>query len=133
MIKDPYEDNRLRVQMLPLMDIIFILLAFLVYSMISMVEYHGFEINLPKASNATVENRQHISLTIDKENNLFVENDRSSFNDLIKDIMTKKIVKSDISIYVVGDKRSDLGTIIKVLDILRSAGIDSVSFECKDE
>ena len=38
-----------RIELIPLIDIIFLLLVFFIYSMLSMVVYRGIPVNLPAA------------------------------------------------------------------------------------
>ena len=53
-----------RIEMLPLIDIVFLLLAFFIYAMLSMAVHHGQPVDLPQSSSATPEPEEAISITI---------------------------------------------------------------------
>ena len=67
-----YETRKARVEMLPLIDVVFLLLVFFIYAMLSMVVHHGLKIELPSAGTAVLEQKDYIDITIDAENHLYL-------------------------------------------------------------
>ena len=65
-ISSGYEAKKARVEMLPLIDVVFLLLVFFIYAMVSMVVHRGIQIDLPSAGTATLESEDYISITIDE-------------------------------------------------------------------
>ncbi|MEA3548433.1 MAG: biopolymer transporter ExbD, partial [Thermodesulfobacteriota bacterium] len=53
-----------RIEMLPLIDIVFLLLVFFIYAMLSMAVHHGQSVDLPQSSSAVLEMQDAISITI---------------------------------------------------------------------
>ena len=131
-IASGYEDRKARLEMVPLIDVIFLLLVFFIYAMLSMTIHRGIIVDLPEIFNAKIDNRKNVAITITKENRLYVNKVETPIDDLINEIQRQNSL--DDSIFIVnGDKKADLGIAIKVLDRLRTAGIDEVSFECTVE
>ena len=67
-----YETKKARVEMLPLIDVVFLLLVFFIYAMVSMVVHRGIKVDLPQAGTAAMERDDFISITLDAENRLFL-------------------------------------------------------------
>ena len=116
--------------MLPLIDVVFLLLVFFIYAMLSMVVHQGLRVELPNASTAEVDRNEYINITIAKDNSIFVRKERVELSELIEKVMEYVDKKTDIPVFINGDSRADLGVAIKILDLLKSAGVKEVSFEC---
>lgn len=130
MISSGYENRKVRIEMLPLIDVVFLLLVFFIYAMLSMVVHQGLRVELPNASTAEVDRNEYINITIAKDNSIFVRKERVELSELIEKVMEYVDKKTDIPVFINGDSRADLGVAIKILDLLKSAGVKEVSFEC---
>ncbi len=55
-----------RIEMMPLIDIVFLLLVFFIYAMLSMAVHRGLRLDLPESSQAVINRQSHepISLSI---------------------------------------------------------------------
>ena len=133
MISSGYENRKARVEMLPLIDVVFLLLVFFIYAMLSMVVHHGLRVELPSASTSEVDRNEYVSITITKDNSIFVRKERVELSGLIEKVMEHADKKTDIPVFINGDRRADIGIAIGVLDLLKSVGIKEVSFECVEE
>jgi biopolymer transport protein ExbD len=133
MISSGYENRKARVEMLPLIDVVFLLLVFFIYAMLSMVVHRGLRVELPSASTAEADKNEYISITIAKDNSIFVRKQPVELSGLIEKVMEHADKKNGISVFISGDRRADIGTAIRVLDLLKIAGIKEVSFECTEE
>jgi biopolymer transport protein ExbD len=47
-----YEERKARIEMVPLIDCMFLLLVFFMYAMVSMTVHRGIRVNLPKGAGA---------------------------------------------------------------------------------
>ncbi len=133
MVKSGYETKAARIEILPLIDVIFLLLVFFIYAMVSMVTNRGLKVELPKAMTAQVNQQEYIGITIKADNQLFVNKNKVTLEELI--IRVTALVENDESLPVIvsGDRRADLGVAIEILDRLNQAEIRKVSFECTEE
>lgn len=127
-----YETKKARVEMLPLIDVVFLLLVFFIYAMVSMVVHRGLKVDLPSAGTAAMEQNDPISITIDADNQLFLNGEPTDAEGLAKRVL---LLRSDNNkpVFIEGDKQADLGLAIELLDNLKKAGIEEVSFSCKPE
>jgi biopolymer transport protein ExbD len=116
-----------RIEMIPLIDIVFLLLVFFIYAMLSMVVHRGFKVELPKAATAEIDRKDYVSITIDKDNKIFLNKAEVLLEDLLEKVTT--IAEAGTKIFINGDKEADLGVVINVLDTLRKDEIKEVYFE----
>ena len=123
-----YETKKARVEMLPLIDVVFLLLVFFIYAMLSMVVHHGLKIELPSAGTAVLEQNDYIDITIDAENHLYLNSHPVGLDDLPGRVL--ELRDGDKPVFINGDQTADLGLAIELLDMLKRSGIEEVSFSC---
>jgi biopolymer transport protein ExbD len=116
-----------RIEMIPLIDVVFLILVFLIYAILSMVIHRGFEVDLPQATTAEIDKEDYVSITVDKENRILLDKEEVLIDNLSEEIRTK--VEKGVKIFINGDKEADLGVVINVLDTLRRGEIKEVYFE----
>ena len=126
-----YENRRARIEIIPLIDIVFLLLVFFIYAMLSMTVHRGLRVELPSASTAQVDKRDYVDISINRDNQIFVNGVRVTLDDFTTEIF--KAGNRDKPVFISGDQRADLGLAISILDRLRKAGISDVSFETRQE
>ena len=127
-----YEAKKARVEMLPLIDVVFLLLVFFIYAMVSMVMHHGIKVDLPSAGSASMEQEDYISISIDADNQLFLNQEPVEIQGLAERIKAQR-GESNKPVFIDGDSKADLGLAIELLDDLKKAGIEEISFSCKKE
>ena len=127
-----YEAKKARVEMLPLIDVVFLLLVFFIYAMVSMVVHHGIKVDLPSAGTASMEQDDYISISIDTENGLFLNKEPVESEGLAERVQALR-GHSNKPVFIDGDAKADLGFAIELLDDLKKAGIEEISFSCKKE
>ncbi|MDF7823755.1 biopolymer transporter ExbD [Pontiellaceae bacterium B12227] len=127
-----YEAKKARVEMLPLIDVVFLLLVFFIYAMVSMVVHHGIKVDLPSAGTASMEQNDYISISIDAENGLFLNKEPVEAEGLAGRVQLLR-GQSNKPVFIDGDSKADLGLAIELLDDLKKAGIEEISFSCKKE
>ena len=117
-------------EMLPLIDVVFLLLVFFIYAMLSMVVHHGLKIELPSAGTAAQDRNDYIDITIDAENHLYLNTLPVGLEDLAG--LVRELRGGDMKpVFINGDQSADLGLAIELLDLLKRSGIEEVSFSCK--
>jgi len=126
-ISSGYENKKPRVEMLPLIDIVFLLLVFFIYAMLSMSVHRGLKVELPQAATASRDQREHVNIVITRNNELLVNDDPVTLETLAEKVGELKT--NNPAVFIRGDRRADLGLAVEVLDRLRGAGVHDVSFE----
>jgi biopolymer transport protein ExbD len=131
-LRSGYEGKKARVEMLPLIDVVFLLLVFFIYAMLSMVVQHGLKISLPTAETAVTERNEMLTITVNAENKLFLNGEAMEPEAIAHRVLSERREKP-IPVLIEGDQKADLGVAIGLLDRLKKAGIEEVSFSCQKE
>ena len=107
-----------KIDILPMIDIIFSILAFLIISSLYLTRIDTIPVDLPKASNVVNQKNKFINVSIDKSGNIFINKNRIPFDEL-KTNLIKFTDKSEKLIVLNADKSIPYGSVINVLDVLR--------------
>lgn len=127
-----YEAKKARVEMLPLIDVVFLLLVFFIYAMVSMVVHHGIKVDLPSAGTAAIERDDYIAITLDADNQLFLNAEPTDAQQLAALVVAER-GDSMKPVFIEGDRGADFGIAIELLDGLKQAGVEEISFSCEQE
>ena len=131
-IPSPRSSKRARIEIIPLIDIIFFLLATFVMVSLSMVKSKGVPVNLPRAATGEQQNRDEVtSITIASDNTILFNKQPVSPGELAGLLEKVKAESADPKVFINGDEDSRLGVTINVLDQVRKCGIEKVAFETK--
>jgi biopolymer transport protein ExbD len=125
--------KRVRIEIIPLIDIIFFLLATFVMVSLSMVRNKGVAVTLPAASTSTPQPLpEFTTLSITKEGAMFLDKEPVAPADLPSKLTTlKATAHGDPRVLINGDEAALLGHAIRVLDECRRVGIDKVTFQTR--
>ena len=123
--------KRGRIEMLPLIDIVFLLLVFFIYAMLSMVVHRGIPIDLPAATTSRVDQSDYLSLSIEEDGSIYLDKDRATLSTLPDVLRQRRVEQPDLKLFIGGDRAVRYEKVIEVLDVVRQAGISRVAFETK--
>ncbi len=112
-------NNKNKIEILPMIDIIFSILAFLIISSLYLTRVETISVDLPKASNSIKQNNKFVNISIDKSGNLFINKKSIKFQDL-KDNLVNLVNENKNLVVLNADKNISHGYVISVLDVLRS-------------
>tara|TARA_Y100001968_G_scaffold192356_1_gene176257 strand:- start:956 stop:1360 length:405 start_codon:yes stop_codon:yes gene_type:complete len=107
-----------KIDILPMIDIIFSILAFLIISSLYLTRIDTIPVDLPKASNVVNQKNKFINVSIDKSGNIFINKNMIPVDEL-KTNLIKFTDKSEKLIVLNADKSIPYGSVINVLDVLR--------------
>jgi biopolymer transport protein ExbD len=128
----PPEGAEARIEIIPLIDIMFFLLASFMLVSLSMVNLKTVKVNLPTATSAGSESkRDFVDISIDKAGSPYLDKREVDNNELIGALAGFRKANPDIRIIISGDAEARHGDVIHVLDLVRLAGIDKVAFEIR--
>ena len=112
-------NNKNKIDILPMIDIIFSILAFLIISSLYLTRVETVSVDLPKASTSVRQDKKFITISIDKSGNLFINKKGIKFQDL-KDNVVNLVDESENVVVLNADENISHGYVISVLDVLRS-------------
>ena len=128
----PLAHKKARIEIIPLIDIMFFLLASFMMVSLSQVHMKGIKVVLPTGqSGETQSKRDYISVSVDKEGNPYFDKQQMTYDVLTATLKKVHEENPEAKVFVRGDATTVHGNIIRVLDILRSVGFYKIAFEIK--
>ena len=115
--EDIHSENQINI--LPMIDIIFAILSFLIVSTLYLSKVDTIPVELPKASSSVSQDKKFITISIDKVGNLFLNKKKILLEDLKISILNL-ISEGSKLVVLNADKNVSHGVVINVLDSLRS-------------
>ncbi len=120
-----YQFKKARIEIVPLIDVIFFLLATFVMVSLSMTKNQGVQVQLPSASTAEkIEDRESAAtLTVTQSGEIFFNKDKVSMAQLPFKLQTYKAASKDPKVVVSAEAKADFKNVVAVLDEARKVGI----------
>ena len=133
-LSSPIPHKKARIEIIPLIDIMFFLLASFMMVSLSQVHLKGVKVNLPSGvSGETQTKREYVSVSVDKDGHYFFDKDEIGDNELLNRLRMAHASAPDAKVFLRGDRDSAHLNVAHALDIIRSSGYYKVSFEIKSE
>jgi biopolymer transport protein ExbD len=132
-IPSPRSRKRARIEIIPLIDVIFFLLATFMMVSLSMVKNSGIKVNLPAAAatSAPQEHNDRTTISVTKNGDLYFNKEQMPLDQLPARLQQLKNVQPDPKVFINGDEKAFFGAAVEVLDDLRKAGITKVAIDTK--
>jgi biopolymer transport protein ExbD len=128
-ISSPYRRKKARIEIIPLIDIMFFLLAAFMMASLTMIRLQSIKMNLPTATQASREFKPDIlNIAVDRAGDIYVDKKMLTTAELHAYLADKLKADKNFSVYISGDKDATHGSVIRVLDLVRREGIEKVSF-----
>ena len=132
--KLPTDSAEARIEIIPLIDIMFFLLAAFMLVSLSMVNLKSVKVNLPTATTSTNETKKDfVNISVDKTGDTFLDKKPVGDNEMVTGLIAMQKTNPALRVFISGDQDARHGRIIHVLDLVRAAGIDKVAFEIKPQ
>jgi len=131
-IHSPIPRRRTRLEIIPLIDIMFFLLASFMMVSLQMQKVRALNASLPSATLATSTAKPDIvNLTVDKFGQVQVDNKMTSFPELEKLLADRQKTSTNLPVYLTGTRDATHGSVVYVLDFVKRAGIQRVAIGIK--
>lgn len=135
-VTSPVPKKRARIEIIPLIDIMFFLLASFMMVSLSQVHLKGIRVNLPAIipptqATPTPPPNDHISLFVDPDGIVHFDKEVVTDGDVMPRLLALYKANPNVKIFLSADREALHGDVMKLLDRVRSAGIDKVAYEIK--
>jgi biopolymer transport protein ExbD len=121
-----------RIEMLPLIDIVFLLLVFFIYAMLSMAVHRSLPVSLPVSSTAETDVDLSLTVSVRPYGEIFLDNIKISEGEM-QAVLQEKAQKEgnteSLQVDLFADEAVSYQELYRVLDIIRAAGISNVSLQ----
>ena len=130
----PVPHRKARIEIIPLIDIMFFLLAAFMLASLSMIKLESIEMELPAASTAKRDfNPDIVNISVNQAGEIYVEKKQIGIPELHLYLSNQYRINTNVPVYLSGDKDALHGAITRVLDVVRREGIQKVSFTIAPE
>ena len=126
-------ESEARIEIIPLIDIMFFLLAAFMLVSLSMVNMKSVKVNLPTATTATPDTKKDfLNISVDKAGLAFLDQKPVGNHELAQLLTAARKTNATLRVFISGDQDARHGDVIRVLDLVRATGIEKVAFEIRE-
>ena len=131
-IRSPIPGRRTRLEIIPLIDIMFFLLASFMMVSLQMQKVRTLKASLPTATLATSTTKPDIiNLLVDQFGQVAVDKKPIALPELYTLLTNRHNLNTNIPVYIAGRREATHGSIIFLLDFVKRAGIQRVAIAVK--
>ena len=133
-IRSPIPSRRTRLEIIPLIDIMFFLLASFMMVSLQMQKVRTLKAGLPTATLATSSAKPDIiNLNVDKDGQVALDKKPVSLPELFTTLTNRCNLNPNVPVYITGARDATHGSMIYVLNFVKSAGVQNVAFAVKTD
>ena len=119
---------RARLELTPLIDVMFLVLVFFIYSISEMAVHRGVKVALPDAKGEP-ERGERAVITIGADDGIAINGIPASIDEAVSRVRAVRSAGMDIPVLVSADRKASLGTGVELLAALKAAGIEATSVQ----
>jgi biopolymer transport protein ExbD len=123
--------SKARIEIIPMIDVIFFLLVFFMVSTLSMTVNRGLPVNLPAAATSQKELGENVDLTLTQDGELFLNREPIALQNLGQRMKAALAANSQLVVIINADGQARHSSVIEVLDELRGAGVSRLAIAVK--
>ena len=133
-VTSPIPKHHARIEIIPLIDIMFFLLASFMMVSLSQVTMKGMKVNLPIGSSGEVQSKKdYVSLSVDKDGYYYFDKNKIALEEILPKLQQVYKTNPEAKIFIRGDAEAVHGNVTRMLDQIRSSGFSKISFEIKSK
>jgi biopolymer transport protein ExbD len=123
--------RRPRIEMIPLIDLMFLILVSFVYGVFFMSVHRGVPVTLPLSSTAKIEKQLTLTLTLQADGSLFLDKEQVPMETLGEALKHRAAEDKETGVLLFADKNIPYQKLYTVLDLIRTAGLSQVSLQAE--
>lgn len=114
-----------------LMDIAFVLL--IIFIITAPMLQGGVDVQLPRTVARPLSVKEGLIVSVDQTGRVFVDREGMSFEEFRAGFGAMLARRQPNGVYLRGDRRAEYGTVVRVLAVIREAGVSDVGLVAEDE
>lgn len=130
---DLQTSKKVRIEMLPLIDIVFLVLVFFIYAMLSMAVHRGLPVVLPISTTSKIDKKLVLSVTVKADGTIFLDKERVDLEELSVLLKSRASGRREPGVLLFGDRNLSYQQLFRVLDQIRIAGLQRISLQSEVE
>ena len=131
-VTSPIPHKKARIEIIPLIDIMFFLLASFMMVSLSQVHMKGMKVNLPTGHPVRPRTKKdYVSLSVDKDGYIYFDKVPMEPDEVYDSLVEVHRHRPAAKIFIRGDRDTYHGDIMRLIEQVRSAGFYKIAFEIK--
>ena len=126
-------NKRARIEMLPMIDIVFLLLVFFIYAMLSMAVHRGLPVNLPVSKTVKIDKKLILAVTVKADGTIFVDKEPIELERVTTVLQAKAKGQEQPGVLLFADRNLTYQSLFDVLDRIRQAGLNRISLQAEPD
>ena len=135
--------KKARIEMLPLIDIVFLLLVVFIFTMLSMAVHRSLPVVLPTSTTAELDKQRLLSITVQSASSqsqpvIYINKEQVALGGLAEALQTKtesrRLGKAgkERGVLLFADSDISYQQLFQVLDQIRAAGVSNISLQAEE-
>lgn len=120
-----------RIEMIPLIDLMFLILVSFVYGVFFMSVHRGVPVALPLSSTAKIEKQLTLTLSIQAGGTVFLDKEPMTLESLAETLKLKAMENKETGVLLFADRDLPYQKLYTVLDLIRASGLSQVSLQAE--
>ncbi len=133
-MRSPIPKKHARIEIIPLIDIMFFLLASFMMVSLSQTHMKGIRVNLPSVNAPPPppnQEKDYVSIRVTEGGLIYFDNQMVMTDDVLNRLYQLHEQKKDIKVSLSAEQLATHGDVISVLDKIRLAGITKIGYQIK--
>jgi biopolymer transport protein ExbD len=131
-MRSPIPKKHARIEIIPLIDIMFFLLASFMMVSLSQTHMKGIRVNLPSPSSAPAPpTKDYVSIRVTEGNQVYFDNAPVLDDEVLPRLFEMHEANKDAKVSISAETQALHGDVITLLDRVRSAGITKIGYQIK--
>lgn len=128
----PKRSNKpLRIEIIPMIDVMMFLLVFFVLISIHVLPALGLKVALPHSADpARIEELKRVTITMTEDGVIYLDSERTDLQKLPEQLRSLK-AQAKIAVIIAGDEHSKLQQLVSVLDAMKHGDVAAASIVTK--
>jgi biopolymer transport protein ExbD len=128
-LPSPVQRRHSRIEIIPLIDIMFFLLASFMMVSLQMEKAANIKVDLPDATQGRPDFKPDlINIAVDKKGAVWLQKEQITLPELALALSNRFRANTNVPVYISGDTATLHGSMVDVLDVVRRAGVQDVAF-----
>ena len=132
-MRSPIPKKHARIEIIPLIDIMFFLLASFMMVSLSQTHMKGIRVNLPSPLTQANPNpnKDYVSIRVTEGGLVYFDNAPVNDDQILPKLFEMFKANRDVKVSISAEQQALHGDVIRVLDRVRSAGITKIGYQIK--
>ena len=127
------QPEKARIEIIPMIDIIFFLLVFFMVSTLAMTINRGLPVNLPRAVSSQKDLRESLNVTVMQDGTLFLNKELTSLEGLGHQVKASVDKDPELAVIINTNDEALHGATVSVMDEVRLAGVSRLAIAVRPD